>query len=235
MSRLCAMVVGGMVPLAAWAGGLDLRYPPTSAQREELLAKGWEAARDALEQELLAAYHPGMGQRAGSTGIGAYRQWLLLWKWCELLSRNCEREARALAARHLFEKPGEERPVFCPPSLSPGPEYEPARPEVVSAVWEGSRRELLGQLLPSWLPEPADAPLASFLDVELVKTWVADPVISEALFGLLQPEDYAPGVLANLQAMARAQPGKFREYASLALALAVVYDVRFPDTWPHHQ
>lgn len=219
----------------ASALGIDLRYAPTPAQREELLSRGWEAAREILEDELLREYRPGMAGRPGSTGTSGYRQWLLLWKWCELLSRREDAGAQALVARHLFEKPGDEKPTFFPIAELPPAEFESAREEVVAAVWKNSRTQLLSNLLPAWLPEPRDIPLSEIVDPVQTLEWVQDPVFSEALFGLLAPEDYAPGVLANLQAMARAAPQKFREYANLALAIAVVYDVKFPEAWPHHQ
>jgi hypothetical protein len=54
-------------------------------------------------------------------------------------------------------------------------------------------------------------------------------------FALLTPVDYLPRVLAILDELYRADPVRFRGNASLALAIAVVYDVPPPPVWPHGQ
>lgn len=213
----------------------DLTRPPSADVRAALVAKGWGKAREALEQALAQSYRPGMAGRAGSTGHSAYRQWLALWKWCELLSRDEEGEAKELVRRHLVREEGGDQPLFVPPGHSPGPEYEPLEDSQLEGLWKSSREELLKRLLPAWVPRPEPRTLADLLPAEILESWMADALFSEALFGLLDPLDYAPGVLGNLKEIWSAAPGKSREYAALALALAVVYDQNFPDFWPHPQ
>jgi hypothetical protein len=72
--------VAGPVP------GLDLGRPPTPADRAKMLAEGWQVWRDTLGDALVAGYQPGGPLRPGSTGVTSYRSWLLLWRWCDLLS-----------------------------------------------------------------------------------------------------------------------------------------------------
>lgn len=57
------------------------------ADRQQFGSTGWPAARDQLQATLLAAYAPGGSLRPGSTGVTAYKSWLLLWKWANLLSQ----------------------------------------------------------------------------------------------------------------------------------------------------
>lgn len=57
------------------------------ADRQQFGSTGWPAARDQLQTTLLAAYAPGGSLRPGSTGVTAYKSWLLLWKWANLLSQ----------------------------------------------------------------------------------------------------------------------------------------------------
>ncbi len=87
--RITPFVVGITLSLAASFGlrAQDLRRPPTPADRQQFGSAGWPAARDQLQAALFAAYAPGGSQRPGSTGVTAYKSWLLLWKWADLLSR----------------------------------------------------------------------------------------------------------------------------------------------------
>lgn len=52
---------------------------------------------------------------------------------------------------------------------------------------------------------------------------------------MLTPVDYLPQVFALLNELYAADPGRFKEYASLALAIAVAYDLPPPPDWPHGQ
>jgi len=87
--RISPLVVGITFSLAVSFGlqAQDLRRQPTPADRQQFGSAGWPAARDQLQAALLAAYAPGGSQRPGSTGVTAYKSWLLLWKWADLLSQ----------------------------------------------------------------------------------------------------------------------------------------------------
>ncbi|MDO8542814.1 MAG: hypothetical protein Q7S40_20425 [Opitutaceae bacterium] len=83
--------------------------------------------------------------------------------------------------------------------------------------------------------ELAPLPLAGALKPEL-QTWlVGNAGFSAEFFGVLSPVDYLPKVLAILAELHRLDPARFKTYANLALAIAVVYDVPPPPVWPHGQ
>jgi tetratricopeptide (TPR) repeat protein len=69
----------------------------------------------------------------------------------------------------------------------------------------------------------------------LAKELLSDPVVSRMFFSTLSEQDSVPRVLENLSSIRTAHPKKFGEYASLAIAIAVVNDVPLPQGWPHHQ
>ncbi len=79
--------------------------------------------------------------------------------------------------------------------------------------------------------EPLDGRLSRDFQLELL----SDGKLSTAYFEIERPEDYRPEVLAILERLRAKDPSRFKEYASLALALAVVYDVSPPAYWPHGQ
>lgn len=80
-----------------------------------------------------------------------------------------------------------------------------------------------------------ERPLAALLSPALQAWLLGDAAFSGAFFGLLSPVDYLPRVFAILDELHRRDPARFKAYAQLALALAVVYDVPPPPDWPHAQ
>ncbi len=77
--------------------------------------------------------------------------------------------------------------------------------------------------------------LAALVNRDLQLALVGNAALSEEFFTLLSPVDSPPEVLAILQKIYAAEPGLFNDYGSLALAIAVVYDVPPPPQWPHGQ
>lgn len=77
--------------------------------------------------------------------------------------------------------------------------------------------------------------LAALLNRELQLALLGNAALAEEFFTLLSPVDSAPAVLAILQQIHLAEPALFGDYGSLALAIAVVYDVPPPPSWPHGQ
>jgi tetratricopeptide (TPR) repeat protein len=73
------------------------------------------------------------------------------------------------------------------------------------------------------------------LDGDFAKELLSDSSLSRMFFATLFAQDDAPRVLANIRSIREAHPQKWREYISLAIAIAVVNDVQVPSTWPHHQ
>jgi hypothetical protein len=69
----------------------------------------------------------------------------------------------------------------------------------------------------------------------LAKELLSDPSISRMFFSTLSEQDSVPRVLDNLDSIRMAHPQKWKDYGSIALAIAVVNDVPVPQGWPHHQ
>jgi len=77
--------------------------------------------------------------------------------------------------------------------------------------------------------------LSAGLTRELQLALLGNPALSEEFFLLLSPVDNASEVLAILQKIYRQDPALFGNYPSLAIAIAVVYDVPPSPLWPHGQ
>ncbi|CAN5474632.1 hypothetical protein BH09VER1_BH09VER1_26780 [soil metagenome] len=220
------------------AGAQDLRRPPTPADRARIIADGWAKSRDSLGAALSAAYQPGGPERPGSTGVTSYREWMLLWKWCELLSRTEKGEAAKLFAQNARFAPGEqERATVFPPGHEPPEEFTPVSQAIVDKVMASpsASQQFLSHLLAPEFTTPSDQPLATALKPEILAEWINDETISLLLFQNLDVRDYAPAVLKSLEEIWQADAVKFREYAALAVALALVYDQKTALYWPHHQ
>jgi hypothetical protein len=232
---LCTLFL--FAALANSGGAWELRRSPTSADRAKVLADGWAGSRDSLASALVAAYQPGGPRRPGSTGVTAYRAWMHLWKWCDLLSRDERKEAARLLATHLRISAADEKPVFYPPGIAPIPDAQALEVEQAAQILAdpSASAELLRWLLPADLVNPAERPLADMLDNNIVLEWLNDEELTRLLFAYLSEKDYQPGVLKRLQEMRQANARRFSEYRSLAVALAIVYDQAWPPFWPHPQ
>ncbi|HEY5770634.1 MAG TPA: tetratricopeptide repeat protein [Terrimicrobium sp.] len=227
--------------LASSAAGLgnsfDLRRAPAPGDRARTVADGWAVSRDALGAALVAAYVPGGPLRPGSTGVTAYRSWMSLWKWCEVLSRNERQEAASLLAAYLRVSPQDQKSIVLAPGYPQNSRNE--SPDVAKANQilsdQAAAEQFLRLLLPPDLAEVQDRAIAESLNPDVIGEWINDDELSRLLFEILSDHDYMPGVLKRLQELRLADPQKFKEYRALAVALAVVYDQRFPPFWPHRQ
>lgn len=83
--------------------------------------------------------------------------------------------------------------------------------------------------------EPRPGSLAGQVSRELQLALLGNAALSEEFFQLLDPQDRPSEVLAVLQRIRQAEPGLFADYGSLALAIAVVYDMPPTPLWPHGQ
>jgi hypothetical protein len=83
--------------------------------------------------------------------------------------------------------------------------------------------------------EPRQRPLAAVLSPQLQSWLLGNAAFSSQFFSLLSPVDNVPRVFEILGQLHQADPGRFKTYANLALAIAVVYDVPPPPHWPHAQ
>ena len=78
-------------------------------------------------------------------------------------------------------------------------------------------------------------PLADFWPTDLRTFAMTSPEFSDQFFTLLSPLDQPSMVMSILAGLWLRNPAEFKEYANLALAIAVVYDVPPPPDWPHGQ
>ena len=78
-------------------------------------------------------------------------------------------------------------------------------------------------------------PLAALWPADLQAYALASPEFSDQFFTLISPLDQPSMVLSILAGLWERNPADFREYANLAIAIAVVYDVPPPAGWPHRQ
>ncbi len=78
-------------------------------------------------------------------------------------------------------------------------------------------------------------PLGAAVSPELQAWLVSDGAISTEFFGVISPLDYLPNVFATLNTLHATGADRFKAYANLALALAIVDDMPPPPNWPHGQ
>lgn len=221
---------------AGWSAAQDIRRAPTPADRAQVLASGWEASRDSLGAALTAAYQTGGPGRPGSTGNTAYRQWMQLWKWSELLTRTEKAEATRLLRDHLRIAANDKRTFYgLGYAIPDDTKRAPVEDAEAILAQDEARSKYLGALLPAEFITPGDTPISTRLKPEILAEWINDEELSRLLFQNIAEEDYAPAVLARLQDIRLAHPAKFREYRALAVALALVYDQNLPSFWPHDQ
>lgn len=104
-------------------------------------------------------------------------------------------------------------------------------PRWVAAV-NGARVGHPNMVVPHFLQS---LPMGATLAPEL-QTWIlGNTDFSSEFFEVISPVDYLPQSFQILNDLWRADPARFKTYASLALAFAVVYDVPPPPDWPHGQ
>ncbi|MEI8294841.1 MAG: hypothetical protein WCG66_12835 [bacterium] len=228
---LAAIVV--MLPAgSAMADGLD--QPPTASDRQAIFSKGFPASLSDLESRLIAAYKPGKaGSLAKDASLG---EWLDLWRWCDLLSRDASAENAALVQRCFFRRPGSSELLLCVTGVTPPPDALPIGQS--EAVRMSGAPEVQRAMQKEILPPGASfdsGSLAAIAGNELAADVMADPAFLRALFSTLDARDIAPLVLKNLRSIRDAHPAKWREYSALAIAIAVVNDSALPSYWPHQQ
>ncbi|HEY5227952.1 MAG TPA: hypothetical protein VIJ19_05390, partial [Opitutaceae bacterium] len=82
---------------------------------------------------------------------------------------------------------------------------------------------------------PTHQPIGRSMSPEL-QAWIfSNDAFSQEFFSTYKAVDYLPKVFSILDTLYREDPSRFGRYSSLALAIAVVYDVVPPPFWPHYQ
>jgi hypothetical protein len=83
--------------------------------------------------------------------------------------------------------------------------------------------------------ERRERPLAASVAVALQAWLFGNAAFGAEFFSLLSPVDYLPRAFEILDEIHRRDPAQFKTYASLAVAIALVYDLPPPADWPHAQ
>ncbi len=78
-------------------------------------------------------------------------------------------------------------------------------------------------------------PLAALWPAELQTYAMGSRDFSDQFFTLISPLDQPSMALSILAGLWLRNPSEFKDYANLAIAIAVVYDVPPPPGWPHRQ
>jgi hypothetical protein len=82
---------------------------------------------------------------------------------------------------------------------------------------------------------PTGRPLGLSVSPALQAWVLSNDAFSEEFFSNVKPVDHLQNMLGILDALHGKDPAKFEKYSSLALAIALVYDVPPPEWWPHYQ
>lgn len=234
VSRALCLAAFSVLLAIPTARAFNASLQPTAEDRRKVLEQGFAASLKELESALTLAYSP--EKKASSAKNAAFVQWIDLWRWCELLSRDVASEERALVQRHFLRRTGSGEIILCPPGVVPPPDAAPLRPEEVAALTAASnvRQAVAEQLLPSGAPATAGQ-LGDIAGTPLASAMMSDPDILRSFLSTWDYRDFAPLVLKNLRSIRGAHPSKWREYADLAIAIAVVNDSALPPHWPHQQ
>jgi tetratricopeptide (TPR) repeat protein len=202
----------------------------------DLLAKGFPASRDELARGLAAAWRPDARSGPGSPFDPLFTEWLDLWRWCRILSRDAAEENAALARRHFLREEGTGALFHFKPGQPVPPRFQrvPMEEARLMARDGGIRAALARSSLPPGA-RLASGRLSSVLDAGAIRDFLSDRAFSRALFSTVSEDDYLPAVLSNLASIRKAHPSLWREYRNLAVAIAVVSDAALPEHWPHHQ
>jgi hypothetical protein len=229
------LVAGALVTSAAVSRAQNVHHPPTPQHRAYAAKLGWQPAADLIGKALGGAYSPGRPNAAGSVGDASFQSWLLLYRWCELLSRKEEDELASYLGRFLVtDQTGR---LMLLPSGDPIPDG--ARPLSKAEVERHlANPESRASLLKGHLP--ADYTLgtglvADSLSPQFLAAMAQDEAFLRIFFANLSEDDFAPEVLHILQSIWQAAPNRWADYRNLAVALAIVRDQPAPTWWPHSQ
>lgn len=230
--------------LAMWQVGLraefliDVTKSPTVESALSLLDKGPERAAEDIWSALGEAYEPGRMSGGGATRKEAFRSWVGLGEWFDLLAQTDQQEfARFLEPYLAYGDKDGERVLFWRPADSPfSIDVEPlSEEERLSIASDPKARELyLGRYVPAdfrW----QDSTLLEYLGPELATKLTENPARLQEILQTLSHGDFTPAVFQNLRRLHTHDAENFFQYFNLALALAVVFDQKPPPDWPHHQ
>ena len=233
MHRFVLVLILTLPPARAF----DLARLPGPQDIAAVQSMGWAAAADRLEEELAAAWRPANFAQIGSTQVDTFRRWQLLAQWCRLLGTPEQDAVRAYLGRRVLQDPEKDRSLLVIPPGVPLPSDRSGRPLPTAAdklAGASVPPDILRALLPDdYAPQEGD--VAQRASSAFLAELASDNDFLRELFRNLSPDDFPPMVIARLEQLRSAHPGRWAQYRPLMLAFALVYDQRPPNFWPHPQ
>jgi hypothetical protein len=229
------LVAGALVTFTAVSYGQNVHQPPTPQHRTYAAQIGWQPSANLIGKALAGAYAPAREKSAGSAGDTSFQSWLLLYRWCELLSRNEKDELARYLGRFLITDQAGRLTLL--PSGYPMPDgaHILSRTEVEKHLANPeSRTALLKGHVPADY-SPGTGLVADSLNPKFLAAMAQDEAFLRTFFANLSDDDFAPEVLHILQAIWQAAPDRWADYRNLAIAIAIVRDQPGPSWWPHTQ
>lgn len=214
-----------------------MRRIPAAQDLAAIAQNGWEASAGELEAQLAAAWKPSHVAQVGSSADEAFRQWLLLYRWCRLLGMPEPEALRAYLGRRVLEDPARQNALLIiPPGIGlPTDSTGRALPTAADKLADARvPAEILQALLPDDYT-PQSGPVALRAKQDFLLKLAGDQEFLREFFRFLTPDDFPPVALTRLEQLDSAHPHRWPAYRSLMLAFALVYDQRKPGFWPHRQ
>jgi hypothetical protein len=232
---ICAIA---MALLSGLALAQDVKRLPSTLDRAHVGKMGWSEATASIGDSLRKAWKPGRSGLAGSSGSPAFQSWLLMARWAELMGRNeADEVARFIRQSLVVEDEGSgDAGRFYPPGFPiPADARHPSIGDAREFVNDPAFDVRYGSyfLPPDFVMR--DGTLADRVSPEFAQAMVGDERFLKAFFESFSAADFTPAVLESLSKLYMERRDQWDDYLSLAIALAVVYDQRLPEFWPHHQ
>lgn len=234
----CWLAFVFLFPLAhgLFAQIFDTTRPPTPADREKMIELGWEHAAAEIAASMAKNYQPGRMGNLGSAGKPPFVAWLDCWEWCTLMASSEWDHIMQLAAwnfgfdpengQWLLRRPGQ-------PLISRA--YTPSTDRLQTYLSTPENVQTMFDILIGKGYHMRGGNLADRTGEKLATEMLLDEKMLRTFLGALEEYDFAPTALARLRELYETNSDAFREYFSLAVALALVWDQAPPPSWPHNQ
>ena len=238
---LLTLLLGVLSPRTGFAEVLDLTRPPDYRQLGTITGnERLVALRKTLGDALAAQWKAASPDHPGSSAQENFARWVDLYQWVDFLESDETAVTKRWLSRHLdvtAQQSGLNQSLRI--SIIPPGELlnrTPVSPELLAKMTADST--VLPQVMARLVAQPftpSGGLLADRLSPDFIAATLSDPDFMSRWSECFSPDDVAPKVLLNLQAIWKAHPADWHEFQSLALALAIVKDQPAPENWPHHQ
>ncbi|MFV0338567.1 MAG: tetratricopeptide repeat protein [Chthoniobacterales bacterium] len=213
----------------------DLKKSPSPEQIRELCELPPDVASKQICSILFPAYRPSKKGQKGICFDSNYQQWTNLAAWFALLSHSERSEVLRFLSYKIFERPDGKLFYITAGESKPGdalPVKEPHHDQWLQGL---SQAEKPWSFFIKGGYTTGSGILNDLLSSKLKYYIASHPEILSELLNIWSLRDFSPKVLKNLEEIYTKSPKDFELYHNLAIAIAVVYDENFPQSWPHHQ